>query len=98
MHSTNVVFCRLLLKSIRPHVNKLVPVEIRKEAWVYDLGRDLWEFQIPSQKFYWHGNASCAYEARYEGWVAYLTQYHDAEFKALEEAEIDALYDAAEDI
>jgi hypothetical protein len=30
-----------------------------------------WEFHGPDN-YYWHGNASGAYEARYKGWMAWL--------------------------
>jgi hypothetical protein len=40
------------------------------EAWTYKFMRDHWEFHY--KDFYWHGNASCSYEARYNGWMAWL--------------------------
>ncbi len=39
-------------------------------AWVHRF-LDGWEFHGPD-KFYWHGRAGNAYEARYKGWMMWL--------------------------
>jgi hypothetical protein len=74
MNSIDVAFCRELLKKaheeVRKFDNSIKPV---KDAWVYHLGRNCWEFHGPC-KYYWHGRAANAYEARYKGWMAFLEQ------------------------
>ena len=70
--SIETTFTRYLLAEAHKLVRKHAPhVKLRKDAWVYDLGRDHWEFHGPGG-FYWHGSASNAYETRYKGWMAYL--------------------------
>jgi hypothetical protein len=64
-------FCRLLLQQVKPDIEKHTTVEERQAAWVYDTGRKHHEFHGPDN-FYWHGHACCAWEAKYQGWTAYL--------------------------
>jgi hypothetical protein len=42
------------------------------DAWVHKNGRDQWEFHF--EKFYWHGHAQSALQARSAGWSAWLTK------------------------
>jgi hypothetical protein len=68
----DVAFTRSLLSMGHKTVKERFPdVNLRKDAWVYDHGRNHWEFHGPD-KFYWHGSAGTAYEARYKGWMAWL--------------------------
>lgn len=67
----NITFCRSLLSGIMPDVQKHTTVSERKNSWTYQFNRDHWEFHGPN-KFYWHGSADNAYDARYKGWSAYL--------------------------
>lgn len=65
-------FSRVLLAQIMPEVREHTIIEQRKASYVMCLerGRE-YEFHGP-EKFYWHGRASDAYEARYKGWDAWL--------------------------
>lgn len=70
MADINITFCRTLLRQVLPEV-RASGKRINKDAWVWNAGRDHWEFHGPD-KFYWHGRAANAYEARYKGWRAWL--------------------------
>ena len=66
---------RFLLKAIRADVRKHTTSDERKASWVISTGgrtRPCWEFHGPN-RFYWYGRADGAYDARYKGWVAYLS-------------------------
>jgi hypothetical protein len=68
----DIAFCRLMLQETHVLVKRHFPeINLRKDAWVWCAGRNHWEFHGPS-KYYWHGNASNAYQARYKGWLAWL--------------------------
>lgn len=72
MNSIDTAFSLALLKEGHKEVKKAFPkINLRRDAWVYDLGRNHWEFHGPD-KFYWHGNAGNAWDARYKGWMAWL--------------------------
>ena len=71
----DVEFCRHLMvlahrdvKAVAPHIN------LRKDAWVWNGGRDNWEFHGPGN-FYWYGSAGNAYDARAKGWNRWLENY-----------------------
>jgi hypothetical protein len=66
----DIEFSRQLLRQIVPTL-KEKGMRVLKDAWVYGYGRDQWEFHGPN-KFFWHGRASNAYEARFKGWQAWL--------------------------
>lgn len=72
MPDINISFSRALLAqgiaTLKEHFPEVRPV---KDAWVWNAGRDHWEFHGPDS-FYWHGNAGNAYEARYKGWNAWM--------------------------
>lgn len=73
MSEINIVFCRELLSMIHADVRKHFPeMKVRKAAWVYHTGRGRWEFHGPD-RYYWHGRADNAYDARYKGWRSWLT-------------------------
>lgn len=67
----NSAFCRSLLRQATAMVRAHFPEVKVREAWAYHFMRDHWEFHGPD-KFYWHGSASGAYDARYKGWMAWL--------------------------
>lgn len=67
----NVIFSRKLLTAVMVDIKKLTSVVERKEAWVYDFGGDHWEFHGPD-RYYWHGAADNAYDAKAKGWSAWL--------------------------
>lgn len=72
----NVTFCRTLLSRAHELVKKAdSSINVRKDAWVYHFSRDHWEFHGPN-KFYWHGSADNAYDARYRGWMSWLEKNH----------------------
>jgi hypothetical protein len=72
MNKINLAFCRTLLALTMATVKQHTTAEERKEAWVYHFsGGDSWEFHGPN-KFYWYGSADNAYDARSQGWSAYL--------------------------
>lgn len=79
MLDINVSFTQSMLRQIIPDVRKHVTGVRLRDAWVWNAGRDHWEFHYKS--FYWHGNADNAYEARYKGWSAYLRSLGIAEYK-----------------
>ena len=70
MSSTDTMFGRILLSQLKPAMIK-AGKRLMKDAWVYEFGCNDWEFHGPDN-YYWHGNASGAYEARYKGWMAWL--------------------------
>lgn len=67
----NIRFARTLLRLALADVNPLTTVAERKAVWVYDFGRDHWEFHGPNG-YYWHGSADNAYAARAQGWSHWL--------------------------
>ncbi len=70
--SLDTDFCRALLALAHASVRRHFPrVHLRKDAWVWNAGRDHWEFHGP-EDFYWHGRAANAFDARYKGWMAWL--------------------------
>lgn len=75
MNNINLAFCRALLKSVLLEVKKHATAEQVKAAWVYHFDRDQWEFHGPDN-FYWHGSADNAFDARANGWQAWLDQFH----------------------
>lgn len=78
MVDINTQFCRTLLKLVMAEIKPMTTVRERKAAWVYNFGREHWEFHGPNG-FYWHGRAYDAYEARAKGWEAWRKQLaHDA--------------------
>lgn len=80
MTDIDIMFSRTLLAQILPALRK-VGKRVTKDAWVYHFHRDHWEFHGPD-KFYWHGSASNAYEARYKGWSAWLEKNHPGAMEA----------------
>jgi len=66
-------FTQILLSQIIPDVRKAVPGVKLREAKVYcsDKRNNQWEFHY--RFFIRHVTAVDAYEARYNGWTAYLT-------------------------
>jgi hypothetical protein len=70
--SIDAAFCRMLLQEGHALVKLHFPeINLRNDAWVWHAGRGHWEFHGPD-KYYWHGRAYNAYEARYKGWMAWL--------------------------
>lgn len=70
--NTDIAFCRVLLTQAHIAVKQAFPtIKLRKDAWVWNAGRDHWEFHGP-EEFCWHGTASNAFEVRYKGWMAWL--------------------------
>ena len=75
----NIKFSQLLLKDVLKEIKVLTTTRERRESWVYHLDRDHWEFHGPD-RYYWHGRADNAYEARAKGWQAWREQLkHDHE-------------------
>jgi hypothetical protein len=72
MSNINILFSRGILAMVQQDVRAYAPhVKVRKDAWVWNAGRDHWEFHGPDG-YYWHGRADNAYEARANGWRAWL--------------------------
>ncbi len=67
----NTAFGNEILKQTHKLVKQHFPSIKVHEAWVYKTDRQSWEFHGPDN-FYWYGRASGAYEARANGWFAYL--------------------------
>lgn len=74
MTDIDVAFSRHLLGQIVPTLRTLGQ-RVNADAWVWHFMRDHWEFHGPD-KFYWHGSAGNAYEARYKGWNAWIEKHH----------------------
>lgn len=68
-------FCRLVLAGYMKDVRRVVPAEDIKKSWgyKYDWGDNV-EFHGPDD-FYWHGSGCCVYQARSQGWDAFLQQF-----------------------
>jgi hypothetical protein len=77
INDPNVIFCNMVWKDLQKQIKKVVSKEIWKESWYYLADgkeyRDA-EFHVPSENFYWHGEAWCVSECKTKGWLAYL--YH----------------------
>lgn len=75
MVDSNIVFCRSLLKSfrqdIRPYLKHL-PKDCFKGAFTYKSSVKCWECRLPTVGYYWFGQASCAAEAKYNAFEAYV--------------------------
>jgi len=73
MQDIDIVFSRTLLAEAHKLVKKHFPQQklYASGVYTYHFMRDHWEFHGP-EGFYWHGSASNAYEARYNGWMAFL--------------------------
>lgn len=63
----SLVFVHAAVKNARPST------KLYKDAWVWYERRGRWEFHGPD-KFYWYGSANSAYDARVQGWTAWLRQ------------------------
>ena len=72
MQDINISFSREELKRTLADVKSAFPELKVKDAWVWHAGRGHWEFHF--NEFYWHGRADNAYEARSNGWAAYLSK------------------------
>ena len=74
MMSDNHAFCRALLREVMKDVCKHTTPEQRKASWAwrYDDG-DTIEFHGPD-RFYWHGRGCCKWNARADGWTAWMEQ------------------------
>lgn len=65
-------FCRQVLKEVMKDVRKHVPIEQRRKVHTYKFsGFGTGEFHGPNN-FYWHGSVCCRWDARSNGWQAYL--------------------------
>ncbi len=72
MREIDLSFSRSLLSQAHALVKANFPrINLKQGCWTYHFHRDNWEFHGPD-KFYWHGRASNAFEARYKGWMAWL--------------------------
>ena len=63
--------CRSLLHEATTLVRANFPDAKLREAWTYNFGGGDWEFHVPDG-FCWYGSADGAYDARYQGWMAWL--------------------------
>ena len=68
--SLDTAFQRTEYAQVVMDVRKFNPSVNLREAWVYKVGRDHWEFHY--QEFFWHGSAGGAFDARAIGWSRYL--------------------------
>lgn len=83
----NIRFSRELLQLVLQDLRAFAPgVRVRKDAWVWHAGRDHWEFHGPDG-YYWHGRADNAYEARANGWRAWLEKTSPGYAQGIEEQE-----------
>lgn len=69
--AVNSAFSRSMLRETTARVRASFPAVKLREAWVYHFHGDNWEFHGP-ENFYWFGDADGAYDARYQGWNAWL--------------------------
>jgi hypothetical protein len=72
MSNLNLAYTRAVLKSVTIDVLRHNPAANLKAAWVWEAGRDHWEFHY--NDFYWHGRSHNASEAYSAGWTAWLTK------------------------
>lgn len=73
MSNINIAFSRCLLSNVMEDIKTVTSGKERKDAWVYKLMEDHWEFHGP-EGFYWHGSADNAYDARAKGWSSWWGQ------------------------
>lgn len=72
MTDINIAFCRIYLRLVVAELKKAHPtIRPLKDAWVWKAGFGGWEFHGPD-RYYWHGRADNAYEARAKGWQAWM--------------------------
>lgn len=74
MSDINVAFCRTYLSQLRPDVERL-GYKVNKDGYVYVYHSgwsDSGEFHGPGGFYHYCGQVSCAYEARYKGWEAFM--------------------------
>lgn len=64
-------FCILLLKDVMKQVRKHTTAKERKDAWTWADHRKHFEFHGPDSH-YWYGSAHCKWDARAQGWMAWL--------------------------
>ena len=66
-------FCRAFLKSVMMDVRKHTTAQQRKDAWTADVsgGHTQIEFHGPDG-FYWYQGSCCKYDARANGWLAWM--------------------------
>ena len=67
----NIQFSLNYLHLVIADVRKAFPGIKVSKSWTWKLDDDHYEFHGPD-KFYWHGSADNAYDARAKGWSAYL--------------------------
>jgi hypothetical protein len=72
----DLAFCRQHLRLVLTEVRDWCPDVKPSEAWVWKSGRGQWEFHGPD-RFYWHGRAANAYDARAKGWQSYLAKHEN---------------------
>jgi hypothetical protein len=74
MSDPNIVFCRYILRVVLAEVREKYPDLDLRQAWVWKVDKDHWEFHfdVKPYEYYWHGSADNAYEARANGWDAFL--------------------------
>lgn len=70
-NALNIVFTRSMLREATALVRKHFPRVKLSDAWTYRFHEDHWEFHGPDE-FVWNGSADGAYDARYNGWMAWL--------------------------
>lgn len=70
MANLDIVISRNLLNQIKMVV-RAQGYRMMRDAWVSSSFPDQWEFHGP-EGYFWHGTATNAYEARYDGWCAWL--------------------------
>lgn len=72
MTNINTVFCRTILADVHKQVREYDDtINLRKDAWVWHFHGDHWEFHGP-ENYYIPVSAGNAYEARAQGWLAWL--------------------------
>lgn len=71
-------FCQIHLSATMAEVREVTTVEQRKEAWAYKFSRhsDDVEFHGPAD-FYWHGGGCCLWDARAQGWAAWMDRHNE---------------------
>lgn len=88
MSSIDVDYSRIVLQSVIDDVRQHIQGVKLRDAWVYKVGKDHWEFHYTDSagaslqpngskvsgqpSFYWQGSADNAFDARAKGWGAYL--------------------------
>jgi|ETNvirnome_2_300_1030623.scaffolds.fasta_scaffold164482_1 hypothetical protein len=76
-------FCRAMLRETMTEVRKRTTVEQRKKSWGWRSDKHI-EFHGPDG-YFWHGRGCCVYQARAQGWSAWMAKQDEKANAVVEE-------------